>query len=93
MDKTVIVLKDRKEGSSKAMHDMIVPFMGKDVVIILVSEYGGPVVGKICQIQDDWLRVEREDGQFEIVKIDYIARIVEHPVDKKGKKRMIIGRF
>ena len=44
---------------------------------------------KVVSVSDNWLSIETRDG-VEIINIDYIVRIKEHPVNKNGKKKSVI---
>ncbi|MBQ3006832.1 MAG: hypothetical protein IJD78_04645 [Clostridia bacterium] len=63
-------------------------YIGKDCVIY-ISGGSGPMECKVISVSDNWLSIETRDG-VEIINIDYIVRIKEHPVNKNGKKKSVI---
>ena len=73
------------------MNELIYKFIGKKCIIATMSNsLGGSVTGVIKEIRDGWVEVEMPNGQTDIINTDYIVRIREYPVNKKGKEKKII---
>lgn len=74
------------------MLEYIKTFIGKDCIIYtIINESGLP--GTLKSISEDGTAIllEREsDHSLEIVNLDYVARIREYPLNKKGKKKSCI---
>ena len=89
MDENIYIIKKRKERGSEAMDELVVSFIGSDVVIRLIG-VSGYEIGKIIDVKEGWIKLQREeDGQFDLVNIDCILMIREHPLNKEGKKRRV----
>ena len=69
------------------MNEIINAYVGKDCVIYLSNS--GTITGNISSLNNNWITVKSKDGD-EIINIDYIIRLKEHPVNKKGKKKSVI---
>ena len=69
------------------MNEIINAYVGKDCVIYLSNS--GTIIGNISSLNDNWITVKTKDGN-EIINIDYIIRLKEHPVNKNGKKKSVI---
>lgn len=71
------------------MSDVFNRYIGKDCVIYF-SNYSSSVMEcRVVGVSDNWLITETKDGQ-EVINVDYIIRIKEHPLNKKGKKKSVI---
>ncbi|MBR2869245.1 MAG: hypothetical protein IKB88_09335 [Clostridia bacterium] len=70
------------------MNEIINAYINKDCVIYL-SNSSSVITGNLISLNDNWITVKTKDGN-EILNIDYIVRLKEHPVNKKGKKKEII---
>lgn len=64
-------------------------YIGKDCVIYLSNSSSNIIECRVTGISENWLTVESRDGT-EIINVDYIIRIKEHPVNKNGKKKSVI---
>lgn len=71
------------------MSDVFNKFIGKDCVIYLSNSSSNIIECSVFSISDNWLTVKTRDGE-EIINIDYIIRIKEHPLNKNGKKKSVI---
>lgn len=71
------------------MNEVFNRYIGKDCIIYLSNSASNVVECRVNGVADNWLTVETKDGA-EIFNIDYIIRIKEHPVNKKGKKKSVI---
>lgn len=83
------IIRDKKKKRGTApMNEVINAYIGKDCVIYL-SNSSSVITGNLISLNDNWITVKTKDGN-EILNIDYIVRLKEHPVNKKGKKKEII---
>lgn len=71
------------------MNDIFNRYIGKDCVIYLSNSSSNIIECTVNSVSDDWLTVKTRDGD-EIINIDYIIRIKEHPLNKNGKKKSVI---
>ena len=71
------------------MTDVFNKYVGKDCVIYLSNSSSNIVECNVNSVSDNWLSVKTKDGD-EMINIDYIIRIKEHPVNKNGKKKSVI---
>lgn len=71
------------------MNEVFSRYIGKDCVIYISNSSSNVVECRVNGVSDNWLTVETRDG-VEIINLDYIVKIKEHPLNKKGKKKSII---
>lgn len=71
------------------MSDVFNKYVGKDCVIYLSNSSSNIVECSVSSVFDNWLSIKTKDGE-EMINIDYIIRIKEHPVNKNGKKKSVI---
>lgn len=71
------------------MSEVFNNYVGKDCVIYLSNSSSNIIECSVREVSDNWLTVVTRDGT-EIINIDYIIRIKEHPMNKKGKKKSVI---
>lgn len=83
------IIRNRKKRGISNMSELINGYIGKDVIVWISNNSAG-VVGVLKQIKDGWIEVEVKNGQTELLNVDYISRIQEHPVNKNGKKKTVI---
>lgn len=66
-------------------------FIERDVLVYYAN---GTVVSTIeCvlkEVGDGYVRIMQEDGSESIVNTAYIVRMREHPLNSKGKKKIVI---
>ena len=74
------IIRKRKKRGITDMSDLFNRYIGKDCLVIECS-----VVG----VTDNFLTVKTKDGE-EMLNIDYLVRIKEHPVNKNGKKKSVV---
>jgi hypothetical protein len=70
------------------MNEAIKSFIGKDCVITTLNT---TITGVVESIEDNWVSIKPENGGSEIVNIDHVSRIREYPLNKSGKKKLIIS--
>ena len=86
LQKSIIYkLKKKREGQGMS-NEVIKNFRGKNCII---TTFQTQITGVIESIEENWV-ILRVGEQIEIVNIDYISRIREHPLKKNGKKKMIV---
>ena len=69
------------------MNEVFGRYIGKDCVIYISNSSSNVIECRVTGVSDNWLTVESRDG-VEIINVDYIIRIKEHPVNKNGKKKV-----
>ena len=84
---SIIKRKIKNRGKIR-MNEIINAYLGKDCVIYL-SNSSSVITGNLISLNDNWITVKTKDGN-EIINIDYIIRLKEHPVTKSGKKKSVI---
>ena len=82
------IIEKRHKGDKKEMLELAKRFIEKDCII---NTFDGShqYTGVIKEVTDGAVLIER-NGQLEAINLDYILRIREYPVDKKGKKKSVI---
>lgn len=71
------------------MTDIFAKYIGKDCVVYTSNSNSSVIECNITGVNDNWLSIRTRDGD-EVINFDYIVRIKEHPVNKKGKKKSVI---
>lgn len=72
------------------MEEMAKEFVGKDCLIYTITSNGGEIQGKIICVRDGGILLEEKSGQKQVINLEYVTRIREYPVNKKGKKKSIV---
>lgn len=71
------------------MEELAKKFIGKDCVIYTVIDASATINGVIKEVEGGGMLVENKKG-LQIVNLEYVTRIREYPVNKKGKKVSVI---
>jgi hypothetical protein len=73
-----------------AMNELIRSMNGIRCIIYMVG--GRDVDGtlEVPENNSDWIKVVTANGQCEIINTEYIERIREYPVNKKGKPKQVV---
>lgn len=71
------------------MSDVFNRYVGKDCIIYLSNTSSNIIECSVINVSDNWLTVKTKDGE-EMINVDYIIRIKEHPLNKNGKKKSVI---
>ncbi|MEE1139290.1 MAG: hypothetical protein U0M02_12495 [Acutalibacteraceae bacterium] len=71
------------------MNEIFIKYINKDCIIYMSNGLSNVIQGNVTGVSDNWITIRTKDGD-EIVNIDYITHIKEHPVNKNGKKKSII---
>ena len=79
--------KSNKEKTD--MEELAKKFIGKDCVIYTVIDTSATITGVIKEVEGGGMLVESKKGS-QIVNLEYVTRIREYPVNKKGKKVSVI---
>ena len=82
------MIKKRKLGGRIEMKALAERFIGKDCVIYSFDS-SRQFSGVIKEVTDGAILVEK-DGKLEAINLDFVIRIREYPLNKKGKKASII---
>jgi hypothetical protein len=84
------LIRNKHKGGVKIMNNSFEKFVGKDCIITTMN---GTIKGVVESIEDSWIVIRTNDSvtdTIDMVSVDYISRIREHPVNKRGKKKSII---
>lgn len=71
------------------MTDIFNRYIGKDCIVYSSNGGSSAIECNIIGVSDNWLCIRTRDGD-EVVNLDYIVRVKEHPVNKNGKKKSVI---
>lgn len=82
------IIKNRKKRGISYMSDVFNRYIGKDCVVYVSNGNYSAIECNVISVNDNWLLVKSKDGE-EVINFDYIIRIKEHPVNKKGKKKTV----
>lgn len=82
------IVEKRNQKENKEMVELAKRFIDKECII---NTFDGShqYTGIVKEVTDGAVLIER-NGQLEAINSDYILRIREYPVDKKGKKKSVI---
>jgi hypothetical protein len=81
------IIEKRRKGDKKEMLELAKRFIDKECIIYTFENH--QLTGVIKEVTDGAVLVEK-NGQLEAINLDFILRIREYPVDKKGKKKSVI---
>lgn len=79
--------KSNKENID--MEELAKNFVGKDCVIYTVTDTSATITGIIKEVADGGMLIEGKNG-LQAVNLEYVTRIREYPINKKGKKVSVI---
>lgn len=85
------IIKKRKRKGSENMSELIKNYIGKECVIYIAGGSSNAVSGTISSCDNGWIEIKKENGQTEILQLDYISRIQEYPRGKNGKKKTVFA--
>jgi|GEM_PF-3091414 len=75
------------------MSDALQQFVGKDCLITMIANVNGLGLGKnivagtVRSVDEHWMRVGNDNV---LLNVNAIIQICEHPVNKQGKKKIVI---
>jgi ferredoxin-fold anticodon binding domain-containing protein len=82
------MIEKRKNGGNKEMKALAEKFIGKDCVIYSFDS-SHQFDGVIKEVADGAILIEK-DGKLEAINLDFVIRIREYPLNKKGKKVSVV---
>ena len=82
------VIERRKTGGNRKMKELAERFIDKECVIYSFND-NHQFEGIIKEVTDGAILVEK-DGKLEAINLDFVIRIREYPVNKKGKKVSVV---
>ena len=80
------MLKKKKSRGGNIMNDILKTFVDKDCIIYTVD---GQISGNITAVEDNYVSIIENDNRA-VVNTDYIIRVREYPLNKKGKRKSIV---
>lgn len=81
---------NRNPGNKEIkMEELAKKFIGKDCVIYTITDTSASLTGVVRDVKDGGLLVEGKNG-LQAINLEYVTRIREYPVNKKGKKVSVI---
>ena len=83
-----IIMKKKKRRRIR-MNELISGFVCKDCIVYISASSGTSINGVITSLNENWITVKTAGGE-EVINLDYVIRVKEHPVGKNGKKKKIV---
>ena len=83
------IIKKRKKKGIHDMSDIFNKYIGKDCIVYVSNSNSSQILCNVTGVNDNWLCIRTRDGE-EVINLDYIVRVKEHPVNKNGKKKSVI---
>lgn len=81
--------KSKSENKEIKMEELAKQFIGKDCVIYTITDTSATLTGVVRDVKDGGLLIEGKNG-LQAINLEYVTRIREYPVNKKGKKVSVI---
>ena len=79
-----------REKGECVMGEILDLFIGKDVIIYTINDSSSVVRGNVESVTDKWVTVKTLDsGETQVINLEYVIRVREHPRDKNGKLKTI----
>ncbi|MBP1564154.1 MAG: hypothetical protein IJP18_03080 [Oscillospiraceae bacterium] len=69
------------------MNNVLERFIEKEVIISTMNDSISTVYGIIKEVNEKWITIDTKNNGLDMINIEYITRIREYPVNKKGKKK------
>ena len=85
-----ILNRKKQNRENSVMKELAKQFIGKECIIYTITSTDSSISGRIKEIGDGGIIVERNSGESEIINLDFITRIREYPRKKNGKKKEIV---
>ena len=82
------IIEKRKIGGNAEMKELAERFIEKECIIYSFDS-SHQYEGIIKEVTDGAILVEK-DGKLEVINLDFVIRIREYPVNKKGKKVSVV---
>jgi len=80
------ICANKKTKEQTIMNELVLNFIGKECIIYTYN--GSQHLGTITAVKDNFIEIT-EKNNVEILNLDFILRIREHPKDKNGKKKSV----
>ena len=82
------IIERKKSGGNTEMKELAKRFIDKECLIYSFDSTH-QYEGTIREVTDGAILVER-DGKTEAINLDFVIRIREYPLNKKGKKKSVV---
>ena len=82
------IIKNKKPEERVEMVELAKKFIGKEC-LIYAFDSNHQITGVIKEVTDGAILVEKA-GTLEAINLDFVFRIREFPLNKKGKKKSVI---
>ena len=82
------IIKNKKSEEKIEMVELAKKFIGKEC-LIYAFDSSHQITGVIKEVTDGAILVEKA-GTLEAINLDFVFRIREMPLNKKGKKKSVI---
>lgn len=70
------------------MKELAKKFIGKECIIYTITSNDSSIQGMIKEVDDGGMVIEKNSGESEIINLDFVTRIREHPRRRNGKKKL-----
>ena len=84
----VSAIKRKQKGKNDSMKGKFEYYIGKECQIYTMNSQ--QVAGTILAIEDGWITLQDAKAQQEVVNLDFVLRIREFPLNKRGKKKSVV---
>ncbi len=71
------------------MIDEVKELIGMDCIIYTITN-NSKIFGIIKNVSENSILVQKKDNTKEVVNLDFVIRVREHPKGKNGKKKVLI---
>ncbi len=75
------------KGRRAEMQTLAKQFIGKDCLLYTFN--GNRIAGRVLEVTEHGLLLQT-GNTTEVVNLDFIVRLREHPTDKNGKKKSVV---
>lgn len=79
------IIERRREGE-RILTRFIEKYIGKYCIVYTMNSQ---VEGIIRSAEDNWVELEK-DGSQQVLNADYIVRVREYPLNKRGKRKGVV---
>lgn len=84
-----IIRSKHKKKDKISMEELAKNFIGKECIIYTLPD-SGTITGVVKEVYGGGITVEKS-GNMQIINLEYVTRIREYPLNKKGKKKLFFG--
>ena len=82
-----IIRSKHKKKDKISMEELAKNFIGKECIIYTLPD-SGTITGVVKEVYGGGIT---ESGNMQIINLEYVTRIREYPLNKKGKKKLFFG--